>query len=210
MWMPHYEQLACNYMYTAATRLESATCLPHSLVSYMSTTQLQSATCLITASVRYMSNHSFNQLHVYYTASIRYMSTTQLQSATCIPHSFSPLHVYCSQQCCKWTNWRVSCQELHLHFFGFKRIHAFLLQVDALTAVPSFCRLSLKIFFTCMSMGEVMVHFYWSAHLVTKIKSRDSFLCRSYTMAEGSLAFKSRGFQPIKMRYNSVPCVLVT
>ena len=31
-----------------------------------------------------------------------------------------------------------------------------------------------------------------------------------YTVAEGSLAFKSRGFRPIIMRYNSVPHVLVT
>ena len=55
-----------------------------------------------------------------------------------------------------------------------------------------------------------MVHFYWSAHLVTKFRSRDSFLCRFYTMAEGSLAFKSRVPQPIEMRYNFVPHVLVT
>ena len=54
-----------------------------------------------------------------------------------------------------------------------------------------------------MSMGEVMERFYWLKPHVTKIKSRDFLLCQFYTVAEGSLAFKSRGFQPIKMRYNS-------
>ena len=82
--------------------------------------------------------------------------------------------------------------------------------MDALTAVPSICRLSLKIFFTCVLNGRVMERFYWLEPHVTQIKSRDFSLRQFYTVAEGSLAFKSRVPQPIEMRYNFVPHVLVT
>ena len=48
-----------------------------------------------------------------------------------------------------------------------------------------------------------MERFYWLEPHVTQIKSRDFSLRQFYTVAEGSLAFKSRVPQPIKMRYNS-------
>ena len=64
---------------------------------------------------------------------------------------------------CMWTYWRVGCQQLHLHHFRVKACFRFYLQVDAWTAVPSFCRQARKIFFvyrepsvliTCLGTNE--------------------------------------------------------
>ena len=53
--------------------------------------------------------------------------------------------------------------------------------------------------------------FYWSEPHVTEKLNHVIFLSVSfYSLAEGSPAFKSRVLQPIKMRYNFVPHVLVT
>ena len=71
-------------------------------------------------------------------------------------------------------------------FLGLSVYSLFLLQVDALTAVPSICRLSLKIFFTCVLNGRVMERFYWLEPHVTQIKSRDFLLCRFIPWRRGA------------------------
>ena len=59
---------------------------------------------------------------------------------------------------CMWTCWRVGCQELHLHHFRVKACFRFYLQVDAWTAVPSFCRHAHKIFFFCLQGAQRFNH----------------------------------------------------
>ena len=74
-------------------------------------------------------------------------------------------------------------------FFGFKRVFAFYLQVDVLTAVPSICRLSLKIFFYMYVYGRSYGAFLLAkAPRGTKLNHVISSLL-FYTVAEGSLAF---------------------
>ena len=73
--------------------------------------------------------------------------------------------------------------------FGFTRVHAFLLQVGFLTAVPSFCRLSLKIFLHVCLWEKLWSIFIGQSPMWYKIKSRDILSLPFYTVAEGSPAF---------------------